>query len=155
MHERVQIDRRTGLRAGAGCPDEHVDPRVFERFAPPFLDWALTARRSIAPLQYSPFCPETEEDEIDAEAPALLRIAYPLDGARFSRDPGLASPQAIRVRVEAPPSISAVRVRAGSRVLFARAAPFFVDFPLAPGEHRLRADADGALPSAEIGIFVE
>jgi penicillin-binding protein 1C len=152
MHEAVRIDRRTSLRAGPGCADAVVDERVFEVFGPPFAAWARTAGRSLAPEQDSPLCPGASAARF--AKPGSLRIAYPLDGARFAVDPGLSSRQAIRVRADVPEGTARARFVLDGRAVDVR-TPFVLDVPLTPGAHRVRIEADGAPPSDTVEFEVE
>jgi penicillin-binding protein 1C len=153
MHERVAIDRRTGLRAGPGCPEDAVEERTFEAFPPAFAAWAAAAGRPVAPEASSPLCPAPA-----ASSPARagrLRVAYPPDGARFTLDPSLASRQAIPLRAEAPAGAAHVRLVVDGRAFEVRPPAYVLDWPLAAGAHRVRAEADGMAASEEIEVAVE
>lgn len=141
MHERVSIDKRNGLRAGSGCPRAEVEERTFERFDARLAAWARTAGRNLAPERRSPLCPGAS-DPVDSRSEGKLRLAYPPDGAVFSVDPGAASRQSIRLRADVPPSAREVRfvIDGASRTVI---APFALDWPLAPGHHRVRVEAEG------------
>jgi penicillin-binding protein 1C len=148
MHARVRIDRRNGLRAGIGCPPEAVEEKVFERFDATFSSWARSAGRPTAPEAWSPLCPGPA-----TVGPGRVRIANPPDGARFSLDPGASSRQALLVRVDVPPGPSLVHITIDGRARMV-GAPFSVSIPLVPGEHRIRAEAEGA-GADEVGFSVE
>jgi penicillin-binding protein 1C len=152
MHEAVAIDRRTELRAGPACLSTDVDVRVFEVFPGPLSAWARAAGRALAPEAWSPLCPGGPSDRAETRTP--LRISFPLDGARFAVDPGLASAQSIRVRAEAPSGTARLRFHVDGRVL-ERPAPFFLDLPLVAGTHVLRVDADGLGPSEPVEFTVD
>jgi penicillin-binding protein 1C len=155
MHERVSIDRRNGLRAGSGCPRAEVEERTFERFDARLAAWARSVGRNLAPERRSPLCPDlrSASEPVTAPAEGRLRLAYPPDGAVFSLDPGAASRQSIRLRADVPPSVRAVRfvIDGTSRAV---AAPFALDWPLVPGHHRLRVEAEGQVRD-EVEITVE
>ncbi len=152
MHERVSIDKRNGLRAGSGCPRAEVEERTFERFDARLAAWARSVGRNLAPEKRSPLCPGPSEAAA-ARPEGRLRLAYPPDGAVFSVDPGAASRQSIRLRADVPASVSTVRfvIDGASRTV---AAPFALDWPLAPGHHLLRVEAEG-LGSDGVEITVE
>ena len=152
MHERVSIDKRNGLRAGSGCPRAEVEERTFERFDARLAAWARSVGRNLAPEKRSPLCPGPSEAAA-ARPEGKLRLAYPPDGAVFSVDPGAASRQSIRLRADVPPSASTVRfvIDGASRTV---ATPFALDWPLAPGHHLLRVEAEG-LGSDGVEITVE
>lgn len=155
MHERVRVDRRNGLRAGAGCADAEVEERVFERYDARLRAWARAAGRPIAPEERSPRCgrPAGEGDARPRERARRVGIAFPADGARFVIDPSIASAQSIRLRAEVPAGARRPRFVVDGRAWGAPSG--WVDWPLAPGAHRLRAEADGAAPSDEVEIVVE
>jgi penicillin-binding protein 1C len=150
MHERVAIDVRNGLRAGPGCPRAFVEEKGFERFGGAFAAWAAGAGRATAPAQFSPLCPG------DASAAGTLRIGYPHDGARFLIDPDRPrAQQTLAVRVEAPAGAPAVRLRVDGRVVASTTAPYVVDWPLAPGEHELVAEAPNVAASPPVHLRVD
>jgi penicillin-binding protein 1C len=152
VHARVRVDRRNGLLAGRACPPEHVEERVAERFDARFTAWARASGRPLAPDAYSPLCPPGPGDL--AEVPrGRVRLSYPTDGARFAIDPGGAAQQALRVRADVPPGVTEIRVVVDGRATRV-AAPFSFAWPLAPGHHHLRVEADGA-GSDEVEIDVE
>jgi penicillin-binding protein 1C len=143
MHHRVRIDTRNGLRAGVACPPSFVEERTFERFESRLSDWARSVGRSVAPPSFSPLCPAGPSDAKDREPRGRLRIAFPEDGARFTLDPAASGKQSIRIRVEAPAGVADIRLVLDGQPRVIKNAPFGVDWPLLPGEHRLRVDADG------------
>jgi penicillin-binding protein 1C len=154
MHEVVRIDRRNGLRAGA-CPDVVVEERRFERYGAELMAWARASGRPVAPDQASPLCGAPAAGApSEALAGTPLRVAYPPDGARFVLDPSVSSLQAIRLRADAPPGARRVRFVLDGRALGVE-PPHALDWPLSPGAHRLRVEADGAPPSEEIEFWVE
>ena len=152
MHERVEIDKRNGLRAGGGCPRAEVEERTFERFDARLAAWARTAGRNLAPDRRSPLCPGSN-DAVASPTDGKLRLAYPPDGALFSLDPGAASRQSIRLRADVPPSVREVRFVIDGIPRLA-IAPFAFDWTLTPGHHHLRVEADG-LGSDGVEITVE
>lgn len=154
MHERARLDKRNGLRAGKACGADVVEERVVERFDARLAAWARDAGRPVAPEAWSPLCPGAPAtgDETRA-ARGRLRVAYPQEGARFSIDPGAAAKQAIRIRADVPPGVAELRFVIDGRARAVR-APFAVEWPLAPGSHRVRVEAEGAT-SDEVGFEVE
>lgn len=153
MHERVRVERVTGLRAGPRCADDAVEERVFERFPAELLAWARAAGRPLAPEAYSPLCPG--EDEGPRERRDRLAIAFPSDGATFVRDPSVGSRQSIRVRADVPAGARGVRFVVDGRTTPVPRPPYVLDWPLTPGEHRIRVEADGLPPSEPVEVTVE
>ena len=154
MHERVRIDRRNGLRAGAACARDETDEGVLEQYPPQYASWAAAAGRPVAPSGWSPNCPAPDSAAVagagaaDASSP---RIVYPLPGARFVIDPDrpLAT-QRLDVQIVAPPHArQATLVVDGERVGVARdGAPFDASWALRAGDHELVAEVDGARSAA-------
>jgi penicillin-binding protein 1C len=155
MHERIAVDRRTGLRASRRCPAAQVEVRTFERYDPRYLAWARAAHRPLAPDADSPLCPggahEAGAGDLDE-----LRIAYPRDGARFLLDPDRArAHQRVAVRIEAPAGTRSVRLRVDGHAEGASTSPYVVPWTLAPGEHTLVAETDGGRQSAPVRVRVD
>jgi penicillin-binding protein 1C len=147
MHERVKIDPRNGLRAGKGCAV--AVEKTFERFDGPYAAWARAARREVAPVEYSPLCPASNEERGRGD----VRIAAPHDGARYLIEPDRPrSLQAIDVRVESSSDRVTLRIDGRAIVL---TAPFVHRWALSPGEHVMVAESPGVPPSAPIHVVVE
>jgi penicillin-binding protein 1C len=148
MHERVRVDRRTGLRAGAACPVGVVEERRFERYEGLFLGWAHGARRGMAPTGFSPLCPG--ESEVGS---TVLRIVSPRDGARYAVDPSRAN-QTVAVRVEVPEGVREVEVLVDGRLHLRLTRPFVGAWALVPGEHVLSARGGGR-HTGDVRVVVE
>ena len=157
MHERTPIDRRTGLRAGVGCPEASVEDRIFEVFPASQMAWARSVGRPLAPEAYSPLCPApADSSEASTGSPrGRLRIAFPLDEMRFSIDPAAAAPQSIRIRADVPAGIKSMAFVIDGRRRIVNSPPFAIDLPLTPGPHRVQAEAEGTAPSEPIEFTVE
>ena len=56
-HQTVALDRRNGLRAGAGCPLDFVDFRTFTLYPAEAQAWASKRGVPRPPDIYSPLCP--------------------------------------------------------------------------------------------------
>lgn len=152
LHERVAIDRRTGLRAGPGCPADAVEERSFEVFGGPYAAWAASAGRTVAPVATSPLCPSTAPPSATS---GHLRVAYPPDGARFTLDPALGTRQAIPLRAEAPAGATSVRLVVDGHVFAVQPPALVLSFPLRAGAHHVRVEANGLAPSDECEFEVE
>jgi penicillin-binding protein 1C len=150
MHERVRIDRLDGLRAGPACAASEVEERVFERFPPDLLAWATAAGRPMAPTEWSSRCP----GDPTAVAGESLRIAYPLDGARFVIDPESArDSQHLEVEVVAPSGAREVALVVDGKVTAHAGRPFALSWPLEPGDHQLVAVAgEASSPTVRIRV---
>jgi penicillin-binding protein 1C len=152
MHEEVAIDRRNGLRAGPGCPSEHVERRVFERYGPDLDAWSRSTNRPLAPDAWSPFCPAPEGVAVEA-AGSTLRITYPHDGARFVLDPERPRElSAVPVIVAAPAGVRKVTVRVDGVVVARLDPPFSTTWKLEPGDHTLAAESGGGASVVHVSV---
>ncbi len=59
-HSAIALDRRTGLRAGSGCPLDFVTFQSYTRYPAEALAWASKQGVPTPPDLYSPLCPNTE-----------------------------------------------------------------------------------------------
>lgn len=154
MHERARIDKRTGLRAGSGCPPEHVEEKSFERYGPELIAWAKGAGRPLAPIAFSPLCPAGPGDAPPPEQ-GRARVTYPPDGARFAIDPGLIGKQSIRIRAELPRGSTKATLIIDGRARVVDGPPFALDWPLVSGDHRVRVEPVGGGGGDEVAFSVE
>lgn len=151
VHEVVALDVRNGLRAGPACGAGVTEERVFERWAPPYVEWAERNRRPRAPAESSPACPSDGRDEAataaESEAPVgAPRITYPFNGARFVLDPERPGAlQVLEVRVE--PDARDVVLRVDGAPIKGRG------WPLAAGAHTLTAHR-GAVAGPPVHVTV-
>ncbi|MCC6899155.1 MAG: penicillin-binding protein 1C [Polyangiaceae bacterium] len=149
MHVEVAIDPQSGLRAGPGCRD--AKRVVRERYSDRFAAWALGAGRPVVPDQWSPRCPGST-----AESGSAPSVAYPFDGARFVRDPGVApAAQSILLRARASEGVSSVRFFVDGALVGVSRAPFTRAWSLAPGKHRLHVETNGGASSQPVSFAVE
>ncbi|MBK8258804.1 MAG: penicillin-binding protein 1C [Polyangiaceae bacterium] len=133
MHTVVQLDRRTGLKAGRSCPSQFVEKRVVERFPPELTSWASSVRRPVAPADYSPLCPAAPGED-DESSGSTLRITYPPNDAVFVLDPHAAGRQSIVFRAAAN-SNAQVRFVVDGQVFQPRPGELSVEWPLVIGDH--------------------
>jgi penicillin-binding protein 1C len=151
VHQRLRVDRRNGLRAGPGCADADVTERVFERFAPELAAWAEAAGRPRAPVAWSPFCPGQDDAAPRGEQ---LRIAYPLQDARYVVDPDRPRAlQRVAVQILAPASAREATLRVDGREVAKVAAPFTASWAIEGGDHQLVATA-GVMQSSPVTVHV-
>jgi membrane carboxypeptidase/penicillin-binding protein PbpC len=117
-HTAIALDRRTGLRAGPGCPREYVSTVTFTRYPAEAQAWAIKQGVSQPPAEYSPLCPGEETANIrnheSTNSPAsLLATPYSLvftspdQGSVFRLVPNIpAEKQKIRVQVRPTDGVS-------------------------------------------------
>jgi membrane carboxypeptidase/penicillin-binding protein PbpC len=132
-HLSVAIDRRNGLRAGPGCPLEHVSFVTFTRYPAEAAEWAAKQGVPEPPVEYSPLCPggaatnderRTTSDEsyslLPASRPYSLIFTSPDQGSVFRLVPNIpADKQKVQVRVRPVDgvSVSQISLRVNGRPL--------------------------------------
>jgi penicillin-binding protein 1C len=136
MHERVRVERTSGLRAGPACRD--ADERVFERYPPEYATWAAEVGRPLAPRTYAPACPGPPLDE--ANTP---EVVFPTEGARFVVDPLAPERQEIVFEARGVASSAEIEFVLDGQSLGRRAVPHRQPWRLALGEHTLFVRAGG------------
>jgi len=135
MHVSVPIDAASGLRAGPGCRD--AEQRVFEQYPSEYAAWAIRAARPLPPDAFSARCPGH-----DGASVGLPSVTFPVTGARFVLDPGLAAGQELLLRANAA-SRGGVRFVLDGQPIAVAAAPFEVPWRMRSGEHALFVEALG------------
>ncbi len=145
LHQRIAIDRATGLRADETTPPERIVEKVYLNLPPEAEAWAR--ERGL------PQPPPTAETVTPAEGQRLAQVpvgaqpllmAEPDAGAVYQLDPGL-SREAQKIRVSARPAADAVLSEVtllvdGRPLAHFGAPPYEVVWALEPGEHSFRAE---------------
>ena len=147
MHERVLIDRKTGLRAGPACHD--AEERVFERYPAEFASWAVQAGRPLAPRDYAPSCPAPRGERAGAAAPTIV---FPTDGARFAIDPLGPLRQEVVLEARAASELPLAFVLDG-KVIGQKGPPYRLPWRLSPGRHTFEL-VQGSERSAPVAFTV-
>ena len=135
MHQRIAMDRATGLPATTDTPPERIVDRVYIVWPPEAQEWAReqgileVAMRSAAPT------PQNSNRALQMSSPDM--------GAVYLLDPGL-SRDAQRIVIAALPgssvSFQEVTLLAdGEPLVRFHAPPYKTLWPLQPGEHRFWA----------------
>jgi penicillin-binding protein 1C len=158
--ERALVCSLSGMRPGPGCPHAKSE-LVASRHAPAeSCTWHAPHGKLRIPAELAAFARPGASDVLpDASAP--LAILAPHDGARLKLDPLLPRErQQLRLRAAvALPGAAGVRWEVDGRPIAEASAPYFTDWPLEPGEHRVRAtllDAAGnSRAIREISISVQ
>ncbi|MCG3211415.1 MAG: Monofunctional biosynthetic peptidoglycan transglycosylase [Anaerolineae bacterium] len=84
-HTAIALDRRTGLRAGIGCPLEQVSYVTFTRYPAEAQAWARKQGVPEPPADYSPLCPNTEPaSQLHPSSPSLHPSSFPLHPLIFT-----------------------------------------------------------------------
>ncbi len=142
-HQAIALDRRTGLRAGPGCPLDFVDFRPFTLYPAELRDWARRQGAPQPPDIYSPLCPNNESanQRVSETPPYSLTFSSPDRGSVFRLTPNIpADKQKIRVAVQAGDGVELAQVR-----LLVNGQPL-ADGPqtlwqMAPGQYTFEAEA--------------
>jgi penicillin-binding protein 1C len=152
MHQRIAIDRATGLRATANTPPEQVVERVYTILPPEAQAWAQehgipepppAMSQGIGDEQQLAFVPE--------ESGLPLVMNSPDTGAVYRLDPGLPR-DAQKIVVSARPGSAAALVEVnllvdGQPLAQSGTPPYQVLWRLEPGMHVF--SAEGMTPSGE------
>lgn len=138
-HERVAIDRRNGLLAGAACPAQHTEDRLVERLPPEYASWAAeNAMTQPPPPRYSALCPA------QGATAGVVSIRYPMEGETFIIEPGYeASLQTVKLSAEAAADADRVTWLVDGRVVDRSEWPYTASWKLTPGKHQITARAQG------------
>jgi len=137
MHQRIALDRATGLRATEDTPPERVVERLYTFLPPEAQQWARE--------QGLPEPPPLLAAHTDSDVPTGdqenrgLRLNQPDEGAVYRLDPGLAR-EAQRIQVSALPASGAplaeVTLEVDGQVLARfNSPPFETYWPLETGSH--------------------
>jgi 1A family penicillin-binding protein len=152
MHQRVAIDRATGLRATADTPPDRIVLKVYTILPPEAQSWAreqgidepppAVAQQAVGSKQQIGLAP-------GSELPLLM--GSPDDGAVYRLDPGLpADAQRIEVRAYPAAGVSLRDVTLlvdGQPLAQLGTPPYEALWQLQPGSHRF--SASGATTSGE------
>jgi len=129
VHQRLWIDRRSGLLAGPATPAAKVQSRVYEIWPPEYQQWAQDCGMPPPPVQ--------QTNAIGT----ILAISFPDEGDIFKIDPILRrSYQALTFEVVAPPGMNQVSLFLNDSLLTRMQQPFRYRWPLRQGAHSLRAE---------------
>ena len=170
LHERITIDRATGLRATADTPAERVVERVYTVLPPEAADWAREHGLSQpppaaegAPAQQAAAGEGQQVARAARAAGGPLVMSAPDEGAVYRLDPALPR-RAQRISVSARPGAGVALRRVslfvdGQPLAQFDAAPYEVLWPLEPGVHTFWAEAIAAdgqhLESNRVSIKVQ
>jgi 1A family penicillin-binding protein len=153
LHQRVAIDRATGLRAAAGTPPEQIIQRVYTVLPPEAQDWAREQGIPEVPPSSDPGVQLASA--VPASSALSLVMTAPDAGAAYRLDPALPR-DAQRIEVSVRPGAGTTLAEItllldGQPLAHLIAAPYKVLWPLQPGVHVFSAegvDANGVRVTA-------
>jgi 1A family penicillin-binding protein len=142
MHQRIAVDRETGLRATANTPPERVVERVYTVVPPEAWEWANEHGLPQPPAEQVAALPQ--EHAGGAAEPPLVMTA-PDQGASYQLDRGLPR-DAQRILVAARPGTGAILGPVtlyvdGRPLATLPGPPYEVYWALEPGTHAFWAEA--------------
>ena len=153
-HQRLAIDRRNGLLAGAGCAPVDTSYQLFEVLPSEYFAWAKEQGHPIAPDTHSPNCPETSAT-VSHGANSELKIIEPLDGAHFVIDPERPlQTQQLTITVAAPTNVRDVSLEVDDAHFAHTRPPFEFHWTLREGHHRLVALTSTGLRSSVVEVVI-
>jgi penicillin-binding protein 1C len=141
MHQRIALDRATGLRATAATPPEEIVERIYTLLPPAAQAWA----RDQGILEPPPMTEESGlHSSLAPEASGVsLVMTNPDEGAVYRLDPALprdAQQIVISARLEAGRLPMHIELLVdGEPLARIGAPPYEVLWPLKPGAHRFSA----------------
>ena len=136
-HQKLKLDHRNGLLAGATCPDQYVIERTFEVLPAQYAQWQAEHPRRAPPSKYSPLCPRT------GPAAGAVVITWPRQGEVFLIEPGYSrSTQSLALTAEADQQAEVRWLMDGREVAKASITerPLWA---LAKGVHSIEAEVRG------------
>ena len=154
-HQRVALDRRNGLRAGAGCPLDFVTLQKFVRYPAEAEAWAKKQGVPQIPSTFSPLCPNqqaAQQEDADGRSPAA---SSPLEanspGLMFtSPDPG----SIFRITPTIPQEMQRIQltVRPTNEIEVAQVRLLVNGQPLADGSEMLWQMEPGVFTFEAVGL---
>jgi penicillin-binding protein 1C len=135
FHARVRVDRRSGLLAGPGCPEQEVVTRVMLALPEEYAQWARRQRLDIAPLGESPLCPS----RLEALEPKVA-IREPRGMVRLLYDPDTpAQASTLRLEAEVTPSTEPIVWMVDGVPVATVGYPHEFRWSVQPGQHTITA----------------
>ena len=137
-HQRLRLDSRNGLLAGATCPAQFVVERAFEVLPAQYTQWQAEHPRRAPPTRYSALCPR------NGPAAGAVVITWPRQGEVFVIEPGYTrTSQSLALAAEADLAHAEVRWLMDGREVAQASITARPLWALAPGRHTLEAEVRG------------
>ena len=165
MHQRIALDRATGLRATASTPADRITERVYTILPPQAQEWARKQGIPQPPLARAPgsLVATLEGSSPDAESriKGRLVMSSPDPGAIFRLDPTLPR-DAQRIEVAARPGVGVALAEVtllvdGQPLARLGAPPYTALWLLEPGSHLFSAEGETSNGERVLGneVWVE
>ncbi len=134
FHREIALDRRNGMLAGAGCPDQHVERRVATVYPPVYRSWAHNRGVKPPPTTFSPRCPDR------SGSTAQVSIRFPKSGDRYHVDPDLRRRyQTLPLEATVRGNVSEVRWLVDGRLIARAPYPYTANWTITRGRHTITA----------------
>jgi membrane carboxypeptidase/penicillin-binding protein PbpC len=146
MHQRIALDRATGLRATADTPPEQIVERIYTLLPAEAQSWALEQGIPQPPPALEPQAAAGSQlvARVAGEREGSLVIRSPDHGEVYRLDPGLPrAAQMIRLSARPGAGISLLEVTLmvdGQPVAWFETPPYEALWPLEPGVHLISAE---------------
>ena len=162
LHQRIALDRATGLRASADTPPERIVEKVYTLVPPEAKEWAREQGiPEPPPIEPAPATGSGGLAAASGAAQQMLILRRPDAGAVYRLDPGLPrDAQQIEVWAQPGPALALRQVTLlvdGRPLAQLSAPPYRALWPLEPGKHQFSAtgvDAGGQ-PVASNAVWIE
>jgi penicillin-binding protein 1C len=151
FHREIELDRRNGMLAGAGCPEQHVQRQVMTVYPPVYRAWAHARGVAAPPTTYSPLCPNRSAG---SHAGARVSIRFPQSGDRYHVDPDLRRAfQQLPLEATVRGWVSEVRWLVDGRLVARSPYPYAASWTIRRGRHTISAVLpDGARSNVTVNV---
>ncbi len=161
MHQRIAMDRATGLRATADTPPEQIVERVYTVLPAEAQSWAREQGIPQPPpdLEPQPAGDSQLVAQVAGEREGPLVIRSPDQGEVYRLDPGLPR-EAQKIRLSARPGAGASLLEVallvdGQPLAWFGAPPYEALWPLEPGVHLISAEGLEASGSRVVSEVIQ
>jgi penicillin-binding protein 1C len=137
LHQKIKVDRRSGLLAGPGCSPYFIEEKIMVDYPAEVFSWAIKNGLELIPDQYSPLCPKELPGK---DNHPWLEIISPLTGVVFESTPLVLSEETVVFEVRFSSDVVAVEWFLNDQLLArVKKPPFSYDWRPILGSHDLFA----------------
>ena len=146
-HRELVLDRRNGLLAGPGCPEELTRRQRYLVYPPEYAEWAKAQGLARPPTERSPLCGSSSVGarRLGASQRRVRpKLLSPSPGGRYLIDPSFGRRyQALPLKAEIPEAAKEVVWVVDGEPYATVTWPFGARWSLEEGEHTFQVVADG------------